>query len=94
MRKAEKATKAAGVAKEQAQKDAAAAGEARAQAENDKVAADAAVDAAQDAVAEAEAFLAAEKSKPGCAQGALWWIDRELHEKKKYMPMRKGGIAK
>ena len=57
-------------------------------------AADAAVDAAQAAVAEAEAFLAEQKANPGNSHGALWWMDRELHEKKKYMPMRKGGIAK
>ena len=58
------------------------------------MAADAAVDAALAAVAEAEAYLAEQKAKPGSAQGSLWWIDRELHEKKKFMPMRKGGIAK
>ena len=67
---------------------------ARAAAEKDKEAADAAVDAAQAAVAEAEAFLEEMKAQPGSSQGALWWMDRELHEKKKYMPMRKGGIAK
>ena len=136
LRKAEKATKAAGVAKEVAQQDAAKAGDARAAADADasaasaaraaaeddaaratasreaaegsrkaaessraaaeqaKAEADAAVDAAEAAVAEAEAFLEEEKKKPGSSHGALWWIDRELHEKKKYMPMRKGGIAK
>ena len=26
----------------------------------------------------------------GCAHGSLWWIDRELQEKKKYMPTAKG----
>ena len=67
---------------------------ARAAAEKDKQAADDAVDAAQAAVAEAEAFLEEIKAQPGASQGALWWMDRELHEKKKYMPMRKGGIAK
>jgi len=67
---------------------------ARAVAEADKQAADDAVDAAQAAVAEAEAFLAEEKAKPGNPLGAFWWIDRELHEKKKFMPTRKGGIAK
>jgi len=101
VRKAEKATKAAAEAKELAIADAekatharADAERARAQAEQDKVAADAAVDAAQEAVAEAEAYLAEQKAKPGSAQGALWWIDRELHEKKKFMPMRMGGISK
>jgi len=52
------------------------------------------VDAAQNAVADAEAYLNEQKSRPGNSHGALWWIDRELHEKKKYMPMRKGGITK
>eukprot|EP00008_Paramoeba_atlantica_P005256 CAMPEP_0201487400 /NCGR_PEP_ID=MMETSP0151_2-20130828/12828_1 /ASSEMBLY_ACC=CAM_ASM_000257 /TAXON_ID=200890 /ORGANISM="Paramoeba atlantica, Strain 621/1 / CCAP 1560/9" /LENGTH=421 /DNA_ID=CAMNT_0047872417 /DNA_START=27 /DNA_END=1292 /DNA_ORIENTATION=+ len=67
---------------------------ARADAESKKAAADAAVDAAQAAVQEAEEFLAELKAHPGNCAGALWWMDRELHEKKKYMPMRKGGIAK
>ena len=67
---------------------------ARADAEEKKAAADAAVDAAQAAVADAEAALAELKANPGNSEGALWWMDRELHEKKKYMPMRKGGIAK
>jgi len=43
---------------------------------------------------EAEAFLEEIKSRPGCAYGAIWWMDRELHEKKKYLPERKGGISK
>ena len=30
----------------------------------------------------------------GAAQGALWWLDRELTEAKKYKPQKKGGIAK
>ena len=108
VRKAEKATKAAGEARTKAEADAVKAGEARTQAEADakaaeasradaeraKAAADAAVDAAEAAVAEAEAFLAEEKKKPGNSHGSFWWIDRELHEKKKYMPMRKGGISK
>merc|ERR1712137_989270 len=46
------------------------------------------------AVAEAEKYLNEVKSKPGSAAGALWWIDRELHEQKKYLPTSKGGIAK
>jgi len=27
-------------------------------------------------------------------EGTAWWLDRELHESKKYMPLSKGGIAK
>jgi len=43
---------------------------------------------------EAEDFLQAARNKPGCSYGSLWWIDRELTEKKKYMPTSKGGIRK
>lgn len=50
--------------------------------------------AAEAAAAEAQAYLDEVKSKEGSAQGALWWIDRELHEAKKYMPTSKGGIRK
>ena len=52
------------------------------------------MDEAGKRVEEAEAFLYEEKSKPGGSYGSMWWLDRELHEKKKYMPMRQGGIAK
>ena|SRR3990167_4693894 len=59
-----------------------------------RVAAEAAVDEASKQVAAAEAYLQEVKSKPGSAAGALWWIDRELHEQKKYLPTSRGGIAK
>jgi len=39
--------------------------------------------------ADAEAFLEEVKSRPGGGQGALWWIERELKEAKKFMPKRK-----
>jgi len=67
---------------------------ARAAAEQAKANAEAAVQAAQVAVGEAEAILADLMANPGSGHGALFWIERELHEKKKYMPMRKGGISK
>jgi len=57
-------------------------------------AAEAALNEAKRKVAEAEAYLEEIKSRPGCAQGALWWIDRELVEAKKYKPTSRGGIAK
>merc|ERR1712137_611506 len=60
----------------------------------DRQAADRARQAAEDEVAKAEAYLQEIKSRPGCAYGALWWIDRELHEAKKYKPTSRGGIAK
>mmetsp|Transcript_1056 Transcript_1056/g.1541 ORF Transcript_1056/g.1541 Transcript_1056/m.1541 type:complete len:320 (-) Transcript_1056:75-1034(-) len=56
--------------------------------------AEAAVEDAVKKVDEAQAYLDEVKSKPGSAAGALWWIDRELHEARKYMPSSKGGIAK
>ena len=65
---------------------------ARQTAEAAKARAEEAVAAAQAAVAEAEAFLEELKACPGSGQGALWWIDRELVEKKKYMPVSRGGI--
>ena len=42
-------------------------------------------------VAEAEAYLEEVKSKSGNGQGSVWWLQRELEEKKKYMPKSKGG---
>jgi DNA repair exonuclease SbcCD ATPase subunit len=53
-----------------------------------------ALEEARNRMKEAEDFLDAARNKPGCAHGSLWWIDRELHEKKKYMPTAKGGIRK
>merc|ERR1712137_957713 len=59
-----------------------------------KAAAEAAVEVARQKVAEAEAYLEEVKSKPGQAEGAIWWMERELHEAKKYLPESKGGIRK
>jgi len=39
--------------------------------------------------AEAERYLEEVRSRPGGGQGALWWIERELHEAKKFLPKRK-----
>mmetsp|Transcript_25890 Transcript_25890/g.65030 ORF Transcript_25890/g.65030 Transcript_25890/m.65030 type:complete len:436 (+) Transcript_25890:144-1451(+) len=71
-----------------------AAEQARAHSEQAKAAADTAREEAERQVAAAEEFLHEEMSKPGQAYGALWWIERELFEAKKYMPTSKGGIAK
>jgi len=65
---------------------------ARGAAEDAKARAEAAVEAAQEAVREAEAYLQDLLANPGSGHGALWWIDRELTEKKKFMPVSKGGI--
>ena len=43
---------------------------------------------------EAEAYLNEQKKAAAAGQGLMWWMQRELEEKKKYMPTRKGGIAK
>jgi len=56
--------------------------------------AEAAEDAARKRLEEAEAYLAEVRSRPGSAKGALWWIDRELHEAKAYLPQAKGGYRK
>jgi len=63
-------------------------------AEDAKRAAEHAVEEARLRLEEAEAYLEEIKSKPGCAHGATWWMERELHEKKKFMPTSKGGITK
>ena len=67
---------------------------ARKQSEEAAAAAEAALDDAAAKVDEAQAFLEEVKSKPGQAQGAIWWIERELFEQKKYLPASRGGIAK
>jgi len=56
--------------------------------------ADEAAEAAQDRVQEAEAYLEEIKKKPGSPFGAIWWMERELHAQKAYLPERKGGIKK
>jgi len=56
--------------------------------------AEAAAEAARQKVEEAEAYLAEVKSRPGSPHGRIWWMERELHEKKKFMPASRGGIAK
>jgi DNA repair exonuclease SbcCD ATPase subunit len=53
-----------------------------------------AADEAQARVQEAEAYLEEIKKKPGSPHGAIWWMERELHEQKAYLPERKGGIKK
>jgi len=91
----------ASAARQSAEADARAASQAReaataaakaSQAAND--AAEAALDEAANRLAEAEAYLVEVKSKPGVSFGSIWWIDRELHEQKKYLPTSRGGIAK
>jgi len=59
-----------------------------------KAAADQALEQTTARFEEAERYLEEIRSKPGCAHGALWWMDRELHEKKAFLPERKGGYKK
>jgi DNA repair exonuclease SbcCD ATPase subunit len=82
---AEEARHAAEAAKAEA--DAAAAA-----AERAKNASIAAVEEAGRKLEEAEAYLEELKSRPGAAFGAMWWINRELTEKKKFLPTAKGGL--
>jgi len=77
-----------------AERTAKAAAEAVVAAEAARIAAENSLEEAFVKVQEAEAYLQEVKSKPGSAQGALWWIDRELYEQKKYMPVSRGGISK
>jgi len=76
-----------------AEKSTAAAVAARESAEAAKKEADDAVATMQQKMAEAQAALDDAK-KTGCGQGNIWWIERQLTEAKKYMPMSKGGISK
>jgi len=59
-----------------------------------KITAEATAKKAQEALRKAEEFLEEAKKKGGAGQGSLWWIDRELHEAKAYMPTSKGGYDK
>jgi len=63
-------------------------------AEKARAEADAALEVARKSFDDADAYLKEVSSRSGSAQGALWWINRELQEAKKYMPQRKGGVAK
>jgi len=37
-------------------------------------------------------FVEEVKKKPGASFGDLWWLEREIYEKRKYLPRHKGGI--
>jgi len=87
VKKAEKATQAAADARAASEAAKAAAVEA-------KKAAERALEDMQSKVEEAEAYLQEVKSKPGAAQGHIWWLERELQEARAYLPERKGGIKK
>jgi len=71
---------------------AAAAANARAQSEAAKQSADDAVEEARRQVEAALAYLEEVKATPGCAHGAIWWMEREIQERKRYLPASKGGV--
>lgn len=48
---------------------------------------------ARQKVDEAEAYLERVK-KGGSPKGALWWMERELHEARAFLPKAKGGYNK
>jgi len=48
---------------------------------------------ARQKVDEAEAYLERVK-KGGSPKGALWWMERELHEARAFLPKSKGGYNK
>jgi len=89
---ADVAQKQAETAAQAAEADRIAAEEAAATAERDRVAAEDAVKQSEAKLAEAEAYLNEVKSKSDKTYGTFWWLDRELAERKKYMP--KSGKAK
>jgi len=92
-KKLEKANKAAQEAKDKAEADRVQAEQAAAAAEADRISAEAAVEEGQEKLLAAEKYLQEQKAKgTGKTEGTFWWLDRELAEKKKFMP--KSGKAK
>jgi len=67
---------------------------ARAPFEAARKAAEEALEEARQKMEEAETYLAEVKAQPGSPHGAIWWMQRELEEQKKYLPSSKGGVAK
>jgi len=94
VKKAERAYKTAEEATRKSVEARAAAEEAVRKAEAAREEAEQAVEEARRKVEEAEAFVEEVKKKPGNAAGAIWWIDNELREARKYLPTSKGGVAK
>jgi len=63
-------------------------------AEKARLAADDALENARKKFEEAEKYLNEVQNRGGSAKGALWWINQELEESRKYMPQKKGGVSK
>jgi len=87
----EAATKGAEAARAVASAAAAEAAKAARRASDAKAAAEAALAEAQRRLEEAEAYL--EEAKKRLPEGQIWWLERELHERRKYLPVSKGGVA-
>jgi len=62
---------------------------AREAAEQARAAAEEAVEQARARLQEAQDFLEEVRKKPGQPYGALWWIDRELQETRRFLPSSK-----
>jgi len=59
-----------------------------------KLTSEAAFKKAEKALQDAQNYLDEVKKNATGGKGALWWIERELEEAKKYMPQSKGGVPK
>jgi len=66
--------------------------QARSRSEDAKRAADAALEEASAKLQEAEEYL--EEAKNRMPNGSIWWMERELHERRAYMPQKMGGYKK
>jgi len=93
LKKAEKSRAPFEAATKQAEAARAASEEARKKSEDATAQAEAALDEARKRVDEAEAYMEEAKNK-GVPQGQIWWMERELEERKKFLPERKGGVKK
>jgi len=92
-KKTDKANQTAQAARESAERDRISAENAAVAAEKARLAAEEAVREGEKALAAAEEYLEEQKSKgTGETHGTFWWMDRELAERKKFMP--KTGNAK
>jgi len=88
-RKADKLRKPFKEARERAEQARASADRSAAEARRTRQLADDAVDDCNRKFAEAEAFLQQVLTRSGVPHGQIWWLERELAEKKKFMPPKR-----
>jgi len=86
---AERIAQEAEKARKEAERDAHAAEQSRQEAERKAEEARQRADEAEQAFRDAEAYLEDLKSKPGGGLGAIWWIERDIEELRKYLPKRR-----